>query len=103
MDLINRLRSDVTNLERVSAWSEAVESLADLILPWADEDFRKKWEARRIRHVRVGGRLVPYPSATDCREAQLIIMGLLDRSGLLVKRRNVSGPAPRDFAAEAAA
>lgn len=105
LDRINLIRSNVKDPDRIAAWSEAVEALADLMLPWASEPDEQKrflleWEQRPVACVRValpGGesRLVPVPTASDCREAQRILMGLLDRKGLLVKRRNVSGPAPR--------
>lgn len=99
LDRINQLRGDVINPNRVAAWSEALEALADLLIPWASEPaeidkFRKEWEDRPVRCLRINDKLVPFPTATDCRQAQQILMGLLDRSGLLVKRRGVSGPAP---------
>lgn len=101
---ITRIRGDVGRLDRVEAWSEALEALADLLLPWAssedDGQFNQEWRNRRCRVIRVASvdgdrrrdQLVPYPNARDCKEAQAIIMGLLDRSGLLVKRRVISGP-----------
>ncbi len=93
VDRINQLRSDVANPERVPAWSEANEALADLLLPWHDDAFRVAWEDRSVAVVTLAsGRAIPVPNAADCREATLILMGLLDRSGLLVKRRTVSGP-----------
>jgi len=104
LDRINLIRSDVKNPDRVAAWSEANEALADLLIPWASEDpnFKREWNDRAVRVVRFNERLIPMPTASDCREAQRIIMGLLDRSGLLVKRRVTSGPAARVFDGEAA-
>lgn len=99
---INHLRSDIQNPDRVQAWSESLEALADLLAPWATDDdtFQQEWEDRPVRCYRVHhpsgdparDRLIPHPTAGDCRKAQQIIMGLLDRAGLLVKRRTVSGP-----------
>lgn len=110
LDRINLIRSNVKDPDRVAAWSEAVEALADLVVPWATEPdeqerFVKEWDNRPVAVVRIpmpGGefRLIPVPNASDCREAQRILMGLLDRKGLLVKRRTVSGPAKRSFAPE---
>ena len=107
LDRINLIRSNVKDPDRVAAWSEAVEALADLVMPWATEPdekdrFVKEWDDRPVAVVRIPlpageSRLVPVPNASDCREAQRILMGLLDRKGLLVKRRTVSGPAKRDF------
>jgi hypothetical protein len=99
---ITSIRGDLRNPDRVQAWSEAVEALADLLEPWAaqDERFRSEWEARPMRVYRrrhASGdperdRFVAWPTAQDCRSAQRVIMGLLDRAGILVKRRTVSGP-----------
>lgn len=99
---INEIRGDLKNPERVAAWNEAQEALVDLLQPWAggDELFLREWEDRPMRVKRIRhpsgdtsrDRLVPFPKATDCRAAQRIIMGLLDRAGILVKRRTVSGP-----------
>ncbi len=93
LDRINGLRSDVANPDRVPAWSEALEALADLLFPWHDEAFRLAWEDRSVAVVTLAsGQKMPVPNARDCRETQLVLMALLDRSGLLVKRRTVSGP-----------
>lgn len=104
---VTRIRSDLMNPNRVECWSEAVEALADLLGPWANDEsdggvFLREWAARRVRHYRVPhpsgavelSRLVAWPSARDCRESQLIVMRLMDRAGLLVKRRATSGPKP---------
>ena len=102
---INALRSNVQNPDRVMAWSEALQALADLLLPWSEQDpqYRAEWEDRPCRVVRwrhpsgdsSKDRLIAAPNAADCREAQRIIMGLLTRSQLLVKRRVISGPGVR--------
>lgn len=101
----NRLRSDVTNPDRIIAWSETLEALADLLLPWAEQDgrFLQEWEERPCRVVRIRSasgnpdldRFIPLPTASDCRAAQRIIMGLMSRAQLLVKTRKVSGPGVR--------
>jgi len=100
LDRITAIRSDVARRDRVQAWHEALEALADLVAPWAegDEAFLKAWDTRPVAVVDLGdGSTMPCPTAADCREAQRILMAMMDRQGLLVKRRNVSGPAPRTF------
>lgn len=107
LDRINAIRSNVKDPDRVAAWSEAVEALADLLLPWANEPdekerFVKEWDNRPVAVLRIPQpdgslRVIPSPTATDCRLAERICLGLMDRKGLLVKRRTVSGPAPRLF------
>lgn len=107
LDRINAIRSNVKDADRVTAWSEAVEALADLLLPWANEPdekerFLKEWDDRPVAVVRVPQpdgtlRVIPSPTANDCRQAERICLGLMDRKGLLVKRRTVSGPAPRTY------
>lgn len=105
LDRINAIRSNVKDPDRVAAWSEAVEALADLLLPWANEadekdKFVREWEERPVAVVRIpqpdgSVRVIPAPTATDCRQAERICLGLMDRKGLLVKRRTISGPVPR--------
>ena len=102
---LHRIRRDVTNPHRVTMWSEGLEAFADLLRPWANDasdkgQFWKEWEERPMRLKRIPhpsgddalDRLVPNPTATDCRKSEQIIMGLLDRANLLVKRRTISGP-----------
>lgn len=99
---LHRVRLDLNNPNRVQAWSEGVEALADIVEPYAamDDQFRAEWQNRpmrikRIRHPsgrRELDRLVPFPKASDCREAERIIRSMLDRQGLFLKRRTVSGP-----------
>jgi len=95
IDRINFLRGNVENPDRVSAWSESVEALCDLLIPWHDDQFRSEWDNRSVAVIMLGRKKVPIPTATDCREAQQICMRLLQRSGLLVKTRKISGPAPK--------
>lgn len=99
---LHRVRLDLTNPNRVQAWSEGVEALADLVQPYADLDdqFKQEWRTRPMRVKRIKhpsgnpdqDRLVPFPKASDVREAERIIRAMLDRAGLLVQRRTVSGP-----------
>jgi hypothetical protein len=112
LDRCNEIRSNVELPDRVriAKWSEAIETLADLLMPWAlDEDkkaqasnppsrgqFVREWDDRPVGVVYDHGEAIVVPTARDCRVHQQIIMGLLDRQGLLVKRRNVSGPSPRN-------
>ena len=110
LDRANRFRTDLANPLRVASWSETIEALSDLLEPWALEEdrdaklqgkrgqFMQEWDDRPVAYVTTPrGRLV-VPTAADCRTAQRILTGLLDRQGLLVKRRTVSGPGPRNFA-----
>jgi hypothetical protein len=102
--LITSIRSDVARHDRVQAWSEAMEALADLVAPWGndDKDFQKAWADRPCAVVDMGnGHIMAVPTASDCREAQRILTAMMDRQGLLVKRRVVSGPGPRTFPADA--
>lgn len=103
LDRINAFRSDVTNPDRIVAWSESLEALADLLLPWweDDEDWRAKWDARPVAVVTLeGGMAVPIPTAQDCRKGQLLLMELLHKHNLLVKTRKVSGPTSKVKPAE---
>lgn len=107
LDRINTIRSEVRNPDRIVAWSEALEALHDLLLPWSSEPderllFMQEWAERPVAVIKMtlpNGTVqqVPVPTAQDCRAAQQILMRLLDRKGLLVKRRTVSGPGPRVF------
>lgn len=101
LERIMTIRSDVANPHRVSMWSEAVEALADTLVPWWDSQFRKEWSARKVAGIDLGnGELLPMPTADDVRRAQLVLMRLLDRSNLLVRRRTVSGPSVKVFGGE---
>lgn len=103
---INRIRADVRRPDRVDAWSECNEALYDLLLPWwkDDADWKAKWENRNVAVVEIEkGVFQAAPTAQDCREAQMLLMELLDDNKMLVKTRKTSGPAPREYAeAEAA-
>lgn len=100
--LIDNVRGDVGRVDRVTAWSELLEALADALQPWGelDPDFQREWEDRPMRIIRVPhssgdprrARIVPHPSAQDCRAAQQILTRLMARSGLYVGKRKVSGP-----------
>lgn len=97
---INAVRNDVQRHDRTEAWSEALEALYDLLYPWWAENktWQAKWDARRVAVVEVGpGEFVAAPTPTDCRQAQQLLMELLHESEMLVKKRTVSGPSPRDF------
>lgn len=97
---INAVRNDVQRVDRTEAWSEALEALYDLLYPWwADNNgWQEKWDARRVAVVEVApGEFVAYPTPQDCRQAQQLLMELLNESEMLVKKRTVSGPSPRDF------
>jgi len=112
LDRANLFRTAVDNPRRVEGWSECLEALADLAMPWAQEEdaqakakkkgqgqFLKEWAARPVAVITTTTGRIIVPTASDCREAQRILMGLFDRQGLLVSRRTVSGPAPRGFGA----
>lgn len=95
---ITEIRSNVDHPNRLYAWSESLEALADLVVPWSDTDkeadqFRVEWEARPVA-IAYGphGESICVPTIQDCRTAQLILTRMMDRRGLLVKRRKTSGP-----------
>lgn len=81
---INRLRSQGDD------WSEAVEALADLLIPIYDEDFKKAWDRRRVACIDVDGLAIPTPTPQDNREAYTICMDLMARKGTLVPARRQS-------------
>lgn len=100
LERANQIRSDVTNPDRITIWSECLEALYDLLLPWwnDDEEWQEEWENRPLAVVESpnGGR-VPAPTGTDCRAAHLLLMKLLHKNKMLVRTRTSSGPAPRKF------
>ncbi len=109
VDRANKFRTDVANPRRIEGWSETLEALADAVMPWATEEDRQaklkkkrgqfflEWEDRPVAVITTTTGRVIVPTAQDCREAHRILLSLLDRQGLLVSRRTVSGPAARDF------
>jgi hypothetical protein len=93
LERISRIRIDLTDQFRVERWSEAVEALADSLVPYWDADFKSEWVARRIGcYTGSDGELIPAPTVDEARSHQLIVMRLLDRKNLLTKRTGVSGP-----------
>lgn len=106
LNRINAVRSDLRNPDRVAIWSECTEALADLLMPWAkdDKEWREKWDARPVAVITLpDGGCMAAPTAEDCRAAQQLLMELLEKNDMLVKKRNTSGPAPRDYAKAAPA
>ena len=99
LDRINFLRGQVENPDRVAAWSESLEALADLLLPLSEDDaqFQKEWEDRPVAMIDGPAGRVMVPTAQDCRHAQQILMRLMKRHGFLFRSRTISGPVERDF------
>lgn len=72
-------------------WSEALEALADAMLPLADKQFTQEWEDRRVAGVRrPDGSWRLCPTKADQRTAFRLLMGLLGRREVLVEERRTS-------------